>query len=107
MRKLHNLFLLIVAIILFVPTAPIVFLVNSIRWFKRDYWLIVAIGIDQLGGSILYGEEDWTISSYTHFLCFKYGRFCWLEKFINFWFGEGHCERSYINEQKKMLKEIG
>ena len=31
----------------------------------------IAIGIDQVGGSILYGTEDWTVSSYTHILAQK------------------------------------
>ena len=102
---LKQAWLLLIAIILFLPIAPIVFVINVIRWIRKDYLLNVAIGIDQLGGSILYNEQDWTISSYTCFLCKTERRFCRFEKFINFFFGKGHCERSFIDEKKEIEKE--
>lgn len=105
MSRFKQLWFLLIAIVLFLPTAPIVFLINSIRFFNHDYWLQVAIGIDQLGGSILYNEEDWTISSYTHLLCSVCKKYCWFEKFINFWFGKGHCAKSYKHEKRKIVKE--
>ena len=105
MNKLKQLWFLFIAIVLFFPTAPIIFLVNSIRFFNQNYWFQVAIGIDQLGGSILYNEEDWTISSYTHYLCVKYDKYCWFRNFIDFWFGKGHCAKSYKHEKQKIIKE--
>ena len=106
MDKIKQLWLLLVATILFIPIAPIVFIINSLRFFNHDYWLQVAIGIDQLGGSILYNEEDWTISSYTYFLCIVYRKYCWFMRFIDFWFGKGHCENSFKHEKQKLLKEV-
>ena len=105
MRKLHSFFLLLLATILFLIASPFVFIYNTIRLWKTDYWLQVAIGIDQLGGSLLYNEQDYTISSYTFYLCRFYKKFCWFEKFINFFFGKGHCERSFRDEQKEIIEE--
>ncbi len=105
MSIIKQVWLLFVASILFLPIAPVVFVVNTIRWIKKDYLLNVAIGIDQLGGSIIYNEQDYTISSYTFYLCRFYKKFCLFERFINFFFGKGHCERSFIDEQKEIEKE--
>ena len=102
---LKQAWLLLIAVILFLPVTPIVFVINAIRWIKKGYLLNVAIGIDQLGGSLLYNEQDWTISSYTYFLCQTEKRFCRFKKFINFFFGKGHCERSFRDEKKEIEKE--
>lgn len=102
MSILKQVWFLLVAIILFLPIAPIIFVVNMIRWIRKGYLLNVAVGIDQLGGCILYNEQDWTISSYTHFLCTAFGKFCRFEKFIDFWFGKGHCRKSFLDEKKEI-----
>jgi len=103
--KLKQLFLLILAIFLFIIASPFVFVVNTIRLWKKNYLLQVAIGIDQLGGSILYNEEDYTVSSYTFMLCKYHKKGCWFMDFINFFFGKGHCERAFNHEQEKIKKE--
>jgi len=62
-------------------------------------WWAVAIGLDQLGGSILYGEPDWTISSRTYWLRNNGNRYAaWFERFINVFFGGNHCQESYQKE---------
>ena len=69
-----------------------------------EYFITVAIGFDQAGGSVLYEEEDYTISSYTYMMCQK-GKYCWFMQLIDFLFGKEHCKRSYISEQNKIRKE--
>ena len=64
-----------------------------------DLWWTTAIGLDQLGGSILYGEPDWTVSSRTYWLTRKGNRHAfYFEQFINFFFGKDHCKNSYQHE---------
>ncbi|MDX8384559.1 MAG: hypothetical protein R8M45_10795, partial [Ghiorsea sp.] len=65
--------LMLVAFVLFCLTAPLLF-IGRILFFIinkqdiADLWWAIAIGIDQLGGSIIYGEPDWTVSSRTHYI---------------------------------------
>ncbi len=64
-----------------------------------ELWWATAIGLDQLGGSILYGEPDWTVSSRTYWLRARGNRYAaWFERFINLFFGRGHCRNSYNHE---------
>ena len=64
-----------------------------------ELWWATAIGLDQLGGSILYGEPDWTVSSRTWWLANKGNRFAHVfERFINLFFGKDHCRNSYNHE---------
>jgi len=66
-----------------------------------DLWWSTAIGLDQLGGAILYGEPDWTVSSRTYWLARKGNRYAfYFEQFINFLFGKNHCGNSYKTEIK-------
>jgi len=73
----------------------------------NDYFFTAAIGFDQAGGSILYSQENYTISSYTFYLCNKVDkRYCVVMKMIDFIFGENHCKESYYWEVEKDLKDI-
>lgn len=102
---MREFFLMLVAMVLVSVFALPVLVVGSL--FKKDkkrYWETVAIGFDQVGGSLLYGTEDWTISSWTYIKCRVYKRLCWFEKFIDFIFGKGHCKRSYEKEKKEGLR---
>jgi len=97
-------FLMLVAMCLVALLALPVLLISSIfRKDKKRYWQSVAIGFDQVGGSLLYGTEDWTISSWTHYNCAKLHRLCWFRAFIDSIFGKGHCARSYKKESKEGL----
>ncbi len=102
---IKNLVLMLIAFILVVTLSPIVFIVNLFRYNLKEYFYTVAIGLDQLGGSILYNEEDWTVSSYTYMLACEGNRRAELfMKFIDFIFGDGHCEKSFF---KEFFKEGG
>ena len=103
--------LMFVALALTILLTPAIWLAQHIRYpligrpLTRLWW-DTAIGLDQLGGAILYGEPDWTISSRTYWL----GHLALgvssrtralaraFERVIDFFFGMGHCARSYDNE---------
>ena len=96
--------LMLIALMLMLVLGPVVWLAQHVRYpligrsLSRLYW-DTAIGLDQLGGAILYGEPDWTISSRTHWLARRGNRWARLfERVIDFLFGAGHCARSYENE---------
>jgi len=64
-----------------------------------DLWWDIAIGLDQLGGAVLYGEPDWTVSSRTFYLRSRGNRYAAMfERLINAFFGKDHCEIAYDNE---------
>lgn len=105
MSKVKQLWFLFIAFTLVTVLAPFVFVINTIKFWNSNYWFQVAIGLDQLGGSILYNEEDYTVSSYTFMKCHYYKRMCWFMKFIDFLFGKSHCQRSFTHEQNKIRKE--
>ena len=90
--------LFIIGYTLFIVLSPFIFIVNLLRK-KVNYAKIATLGIDQAGGSIIYGELDWTISSYTYYKC-THGSYCWLMKAIDFVFGRGHCLTSFNNERR-------
>jgi len=101
---MREFFLMVIAMLLVTLLALPVLLIGSIfRKDKKSYWRTVAIGFDQVGGSLLYGTEDWTISSWTYLQCSGLNRLCWFMKFIDFIFGKGHCKRSYLKERKEGL----
>ncbi len=100
--KVFGLMLVAIAltVILIVP-AVIVQIIRHVITSRSlsALWWDIAIGLDQLGGAILYGEPDWTVSSRTYFLRVdgnKYAAF--FERFIDSFFGKKHCEISYKNE---------
>jgi len=102
--------LMLFALAVMLTLGPIVWLIQHIRYpligrpLSRLYW-DTAIGLDQLGGAILYGEPDWTVSSRTYWLAHVHRghplerrlalAFEWL---IDGLFGRGHCRRSYEHE---------
>lgn len=98
--------MLIALIVITIVTLPVIVL-NVIRKVYRresiqDYFFIIAIGFDQAGGSILYGQEDWTVSSWTYVLAYRENKEAQrFMKIINFIFGENHCEKSYLWESIK------
>ncbi len=96
--------LMLVALALTILLAPAIWLAQHVRYpligrpLSRLWW-DTAIGLDQLGGAILYGEPDWTISSRTHWLARRGNRWARMfERVIDMFFGPGHCARSYRHE---------
>lgn len=103
-----NFILMLIAIILVATLSLPVLIGNTVRKLFRpekikEYFKTVAIGFDQAGGSILYGQEDWTVSSWTYHLSRRGNRSAyWFMRFIDLLFGTGHCEDSFYNEAQKM-----
>lgn len=100
--------MLIAAFVLVTVLTPLALAINILRHLAlgvsvNDYLYSVAIGFDQAGGSVIYGQEDYTISSYTYYLA-RYKNNVYAEKFmrfIDFIFGENHCEESFKKEASK------
>lgn len=103
--------MLIAMLIVFIASVPAIIL-NTIRKLSRretikEYFKTVALGFDQVGGSILYGQEDWTVSSWTFYLWRKsegmnYSA-CVFMNFINTLFmDDKHCENSFYGEAEKL-----
>lgn len=101
------------AIVLTVILSPVVFLFQLIRHAYRRglrrYLWSVAVGIDQVGGSVLYGKINWTVSGYTWHLAKKGNRYAEMfARFIDFIFGKGHCKEAWRWDlDYNALKEIG
>lgn len=99
--------MLISIAIVSIVSAPVI-LLNAVRKVYRresikDYFFTIAIGFDQAGGSILYGQEDWTVSSWTYYLYRNNDdpdakRFM---LFVDWFFGTDHCKNSFIKEAEK------
>lgn len=101
---MKSFFLMLIALIIMaLITLPLI-VINLIRKVYRresisEYLLIIAIGFDQAGGSILYGQEDWTVSSWTYHLHRCGNRHAtWFMWVIDALFGEEHCEDSFFKE---------
>ena len=107
---------LLIAIILMgavaISLSPFVFMLTLMsEWAEKKplapYCKVVAVGIDQMLGSVMYKTEDWTISAYTHWLASKgqTGAIIF-EKIIDFFaypFQKNHCETAY----KREFEELG
>jgi hypothetical protein len=67
-------FLFLFALVLIIVLSPIVLFFQIIRkvfFFKEEsvgkYIHTVAISLDQLGAALIYGEEDWCVSSLAYY----------------------------------------
>lgn len=110
---LRSFMLMTIAFVGTTALGPLAFILNVLRKTYRgenirDYFETIAIGFDQAGGSILYSQENFTISSYTYFLCkYKKNRYaCTFKKFIDSIFGENHCRDSYFWEAAKDMEDL-
>ena len=108
-----NLFLFIIAYVIVTVAAPIVLFANIIRKAilgqdPIEYIKVASIGLDQAGGSILYEQENFTVSSFTYFLCAKKNNpyACWFMKFIDLLFGKDHCKNAYYWEIENDRKDV-
>jgi hypothetical protein len=104
MITLRNFSLMILAIIVVTILSLPVFLWNTVNKMIHkeslsEYFKNIAIGLDQAGGSILYNQDKFTVSSWTYYRCSKgFKENCIFMKFINSIFGSTHCEDSFKNE---------
>jgi len=116
MRVLRMFALFMASKLIFTTVGILSFFTNLVRKpimgeSLADYFMTLAIGEDQLGGSYLYATEDYTVSSWTYKLHAK-GNNMWATGFMRFidffaWVLAGqtdHCRKSYTHETSELLK---
>ena len=105
-------FLFLFALVLIVILSPIVLFFQVLRkvfFFKEEsvgkYIHTVAISLDQLGAALIYGEEDWCVSSLAYY-DYKYeNKNKWFMHFINFLFNDKeHCKVSFKTEYAELKR---
>ena len=105
-------FLFLFALVLIIVFAPIVLFFQIFRkvfFFKEEsvgkYIHTVAISLDQLGAALIYGEEDWCVSSIAYY-DYKYeNKNKWFMHFINFLFNDKeHCKASFETEYEELKR---
>lgn len=98
---MKSIFLIIIAILLVVILSPFVILYRLVKDnLTTDYLFNIAVNIDQLGGTILYNEKDWTVSSWTYHLSLTNRKAYYFMRVINFLFGKDHCYKAWVWECK-------
>ena len=107
-----NLLLMIIALLLFtILSIPVMVFNVIIKLIRGDsiskYFHNIAVGIDQAGGSIIYDQEKFTISSWTWYMCSRgYKVNCIFMKFINIlMMSPTHCEDSFKNEMHEIQED--
>ena len=72
----------------------------------KNYFFAIAIGLDQLGGALLFAQPDWTVSSMLHIKSQDGNKIAlFFRDFVDksaqlLGDSENHCARSYENEVK-------
>jgi len=118
----------IVTSVVLVLSAPFVITWNTIRIIKEhktkkkleEYFMNILLGQDQVGGSLLYGTVDFTISSWSYFLSKSNKRIYIFMRFIDFMAyklslvlttdkqvqreQKVHCHSSFVTEIREMLE---
>lgn len=101
------LLMLLAIIVVSIITTPLIAYKTFQKWKRAeslsDYFHVIALGFDQAGGSILYGQEDWTVSSWTYHLtmCGDADAKGFMI-FIDWIFGHDHCKNSFFKEAKEL-----
>ena len=105
-------FLFLFALVLIVVLSPIVLFFQVLRkvfFFNEEsvgkYIHTVAISLDQLGAALIYGVEDWCVSSLAYY-DYKYeNKNKWFMHFINFLFNDKeHCKVSFETEYAELKR---
>ena len=100
--------LFLVALILIVVLGPIVTIFQFFRKIYRGeniskYLHTIAVSLDQLGAAIIYGEEDWCVSSIAYYHVRYEKKNAWFMHLINFLFWDKeHCKVSFETEYKEL-----
>ena len=112
MKILQNILFVVIAICILLALFLPVLIWNTMTKIIRhedlaEYYKNVAIGFDQAGGSILYNQEKFTISSWTWYMCGRgYKANCLFMHIINMLMGsETHCEDSFKNEMHEIQED--
>ncbi len=94
--------IMLLSLLLVTILSPVVFVFQLLRKLYRrsdlsPYFWSVVIGLDQLGGSIVYGKVNWTISGYTGYLAKRGNRYAVVfEKILDSVLGDNHCRNAMV-----------
>ena len=100
--------LFLVALVLIVVLGPIAIIFQFFRKMYRKesvskYLHTIAVSRDQLGAAIIYGEEDWCVSSIAYYHVKYENKNAWFMHLINFLFWDKeHCKVSFETEYKEL-----
>lgn len=100
--------LFLVALVLIVVLGPIAIIFQFFRKMYRKesiskYLHTIAVSLDQLGAAIIYGEEDWCVSSIAYYDVKYENKNAWFMHLINFLFWDKeHCKVSFETEYKEL-----
>ena len=100
--------LFIIALMLTMILGPIVLFFQFFRKIYRgeslrQYLHTIAVSLDQLGAAIVYGEEDWCVSSIAYYHVEYEKKNAWFMHLINFLFWDKeHCKVSFETEYKEL-----
>lgn len=104
---IKSFFFLLFAIVAFTLLAIPAFIWGLFKFQIKEYLFTIALGIDQLGGSVLYNKKNWTVSGWTYVLAGRARRgkrkaiYISFERFINFLFQDPtHCYNAYLWDLK-------
>jgi hypothetical protein len=97
MKTITNTLFMFAALISNILFGLPVFLWGLYKYQIGDYVYTVAIGLDQLGGSLIYNKVNWTVSGYTHYMSERYGgKYTKFKRLINWLFADQHhCKEAY------------
>lgn len=99
-----------VALVLVVVLGPIVTILQFFRKiYRREsvsrYLHTIAVSLDQLGAAIIYGEEDWCVSSIAYYHVKYENKNAWFMHLINFLFWDKeHCKVSFETEYAELKR---
>lgn len=99
-----SVFLGVVATTIFGVPAFLISLYLNKKNYKK-YLYDVAIGIDELGGTLIYSTKDKTVSHMTGYYVLQGSILAiMLSKFIDSLFGEDHCVKTYMDDIKNEME---
>lgn len=110
---MKTILLALLAIVLIFLLAIPAIAINTIRKLVLGhslihYFKIIGWGFDQVGGTIIYAQEDWMVSSWTYHLeqCGNKHAY-YFRVFIDLIFGKNHCKESYFAEAVRLKFKAG
>jgi len=107
---------MILAVVLLISIGLPALLINTAYYASigglAKYYKTIAITLDQVGGALIYGTEDWTVSAYTHLMSRYEGHleakiFEWVVDVLALLFEKEHCKMTYERERLELRKDRG
>lgn len=109
--------LMLIAIVLIAMLSIPALVLNTIRKIYRreslkHYFKMVSFGFDQVGGSILFAQEDWMVSSWVYYLWrdsngSNKAAYCFMIFINTIFMDANHCKDSFNDEAKRLNFKTG